>query len=137
MADNMTQEQRSYTMARIRSKNTKAEVRLRSLLHRRGLRFRIHAKWLPGTPDIVFTRRRLAVFVDGDFWHGYMFEDWKHKLKPYWSEKITRTRLRDQAQTSALRELGWTVLRIWEHEVKRHPDRCVELVEHTLTHRPI
>lgn len=125
MADNMTPGQRSYTMSRIRSKNTKAEVLLRSLLHRQGLRFRIHAKWLPGTPDIVFTRRRIAVFVDGDFWHGYRFDEWKDKLKPYWSEKITRNRLRDEAHTTALRELGWSVVRIWEHEMKQDPNSCV------------
>jgi DNA mismatch endonuclease, patch repair protein len=129
MADNMTPGQRSYTMSRIRSKNTKAEVLLRSLLHRRGLRFRIHARWLPGTPDIVFTRQRIAVFVDGDFWHGYKFEEWKGKLQPYWSEKITRNRLRDEAYTTALRERGWTVVRIWEHEMKQGPEHCVARIE--------
>jgi DNA mismatch endonuclease (patch repair protein) len=129
MADNMTPGQRSYTMSRIGSKNTKAEVLLRSLLHRRGLRFRIHVKRLPGTPDIVFTRQRIAVFVDGDFWHGYKFEEWKNKLQPYWSEKITRNRLRDKAHTTALQELGWTVVRIWEHEMKHGPEHCAARIE--------
>ena len=129
MPDNMTPEQRSFTMSRIRSKDTKAELRLRRLLHHRGLRYRVHANWLPGKPDIVFTKRRVAVFVDGDFWHGWKFEEWADKLKPYWRQKIERNRGRDRQHESHLQELGWTVIRIWEHEVKDDPELCATRVE--------
>jgi DNA mismatch endonuclease (patch repair protein) len=101
--------------------NTKPEIRLRAALHRRGLRFRKHLLIRAGDvrvkPDIVFTRRRLAVFVDGCFWHGCL----EHGTQPrsnsaYWSEKIARNRERDRRVTSALEDAGWIVLRRWEHE---------------------
>lgn len=132
MADNMTREQRSRTMSRIRSKNTRAEMMLRRRLHQRGLRYRIHADRLPGKPDIVFTRQKIAVFVDGDFWHGRNFEGWKHKLQPYWKAKIERNLERDLQRTAELEQGGWTVLRIWEHEVKADPDACAERVARAL-----
>jgi DNA mismatch endonuclease (patch repair protein) len=128
MADNMSREQRSHTMSRIRSKNTEAELMLRTRLHRRGFRYRIHAEWLPGKPDIAFTRRKLAVFVDGDFWHGRNFDQWSHKLNAYWQGKIERNRRRDAKQTAELKEMRWTVLRIWERDIKSDPSAWTEAV---------
>ena len=78
-----------------------------------------HVKGLPGSPDIVFPKARVAVFVDGKFWHGYDFEAWKHKVPTYWQEKISRNIERDERNFLALREAEWRVLRVWEHEVKR------------------
>jgi DNA mismatch endonuclease (patch repair protein) len=118
MPDNMTVAQRSRTMSRIRSKDTKAEMTLRRILFRQGLRYRLHVRTLPGAPDLVFARYKVAVFMDGDFWHGWDFDAWKHKLTPYWRVKIEGNRARDARQTQALRKLGWRVVRIWEHEVK-------------------
>jgi DNA mismatch endonuclease (patch repair protein) len=115
----MTPEQRSYCMSRIKGKDTSLELRVRSELHRRGLRFRKNWKGLPGKPDVVFTRARLAVFLDGDFWHGRLFSSWKGKLKPFWLNKITRNRKRDEANRRKIRRMGWKVLRIWEHDVNR------------------
>src|SRR5690606_6627081 len=96
MADNMTPEQRSRTMSRIRKTDTKPELIIRRLSFARGLRYRKHCAHLPGKPDLVFARARVAVFVDGDFWHGWQFEKWEAKLSSvYWKEKIRRNRERD------------------------------------------
>jgi DNA mismatch endonuclease (patch repair protein) len=125
MADNMTPEQRSRTMARIRSKHSRAELALRRLLFRQGMRFRLHASGLPGRPDIVFPASKVAVFMDGDFWHGWRFEEWAHKLAPVWRSKIERNRNRDAATTVQLKRLGWRVVRIWEHQVEQDAAACV------------
>src|SRR4051812_25601625 len=126
MADNLTPEQRSYTMSRIRSTNTKPELLVRKLVHARGLRFRIHERSLPGRPDLVFHKAQVAVFVDGDFWHGWRFPQWRDKLQPYWRDKIEGNRKRDQRNFQRLRRMGWLVLRLWEHEVETKADICAE-----------
>lgn len=128
MADNMTPEQRSSTMARIRSKNTRIELELRRLLFSRGLRYRIHVPTIPGRPDIAFTRQKVAIFIDGDFWHGWQFDRWSGKLAAPWREKIERTMARDKAANRALRAMGWRVVRIWEHDLKSRPEHCVKRV---------
>ncbi len=76
MPDKLTPEQRSFSMSRIKGKDTGLELRVRSALHKRGLRFRKHVRELPGKPDVVFRKTRVVVFVDGDFWHGYRFRSW-------------------------------------------------------------
>lgn len=132
MADNMSEAQRSYTMSRIRSEDTKVELTLRRTLFSRGLRYRLHRRELPGRPDIVFPREKVAVFVDGDFWHGWKYEDWSHSLKPYWRDKIARNIRRDGLVTEQLRSRGWKVLRIWEHEIEADVASCADLVERAL-----
>lgn len=132
MADNLTPEQRSLTMSRIRSRDTKVEMMVRRALHRRGHRYRVNAGWLPGKPDIVFTKVRLVVFIDGDFWHGWRFEAWSDKLAPYWREKISSNLARDQRHMAALRQDGWSVLRMWEHEVEGDLAHCVARIERWL-----
>ena len=129
MADNMTPEQRSRTMSRIRSTDTGLEVTMRRLLHARGLRFRKNVRALPGNPDIVFVRARVAVMVNGDFWHGWRFSAWSRKLGPYWQEKIARNRRRDVRNIRKLRRLGWTVIRIWGHDIEADPIGCAARVE--------
>lgn len=116
-------------MSRIRSRDTKPELRIRRLVHARGLRFRKHAKWLPGTPDLVFARPKVVVFVDGDFWHGWRFAEWRDGLAPYWLAKIERNMARDHDNVQRLEEMGWTVVRVWEHEVEFDPEACVERIE--------
>src|SRR5580704_12677036 len=93
--DHLTPAQRSYVMSRVRTRDTPIEMRVRSALHQLGFRFRKHVKSLPGTPDLVFTRQKVAVFIDGDFWHGYRLAAWEHKLQPFWREKILCNRARD------------------------------------------
>lgn len=128
MADNLTRAQRSYTMSRIRSQDTLPELAIRRLAHARGLRFRTHCKSLPGCPDLVFATARVAVFIDGDFWHGWRFPRWCHKLSPYWKAKLERNRRRDQINFRRLRYHGWFVIRIWEHRVWADPARCVDKI---------
>ena len=110
MVDNLTPEQRSFTMSRIRSRDTKPELTIRRLVHARGLRFRTHKNGLPGRPDLVFVRAKVAVFVDGDFWHGWQFPRWRHKLGPYWRKKIEGNRCRDRRTSNKLRGEGWLVV---------------------------
>jgi DNA mismatch endonuclease (patch repair protein) len=129
MADNMTPEQRRMTMSRIRGRNTKVELVVRKELHRRGYRFRVNAAWLVGKPDIVFTRFRLAIFVDGDFWHGWKFDQWSQKLAPYWREKISGNITRDLRNSALLRREGWTVMHLWEHDVNKNMERCIQRIE--------
>lgn len=118
-SDNLTPEQRHRCMSRVRTKNTLPEIRLRTALHNRGARFRNHMAGLPGRPDIVFTRAKLAVFVDGDFWHGRELHAWAHQLSPFWRAKIARNITRDEQNTADLQDLGWAVLRVWEYEIEK------------------
>ena len=126
MVDVLTPQQRSFNMSRIKGGNTKPELRLRSLLHSLGLRFRIHNKGLPGKPDIVLPKYRAVVFVHGCFWHRH--EGCRYATVPktrpeFWEEKFERTVRRDMQQTAALKELGWRVFCIWECELKADGER--------------
>ena len=120
-----------------RGRDTGPEIELRKALWRRGHRYRVHRGDLPGRPDIVFPRERLAVFCDGDFWHGKDWENRRLKLREgsngeYWVAKIEANRERDAAQLRELRAGGWKVVRLWESEVKTNLERCVKLIEETL-----
>jgi DNA mismatch endonuclease (patch repair protein) len=104
-------------MSTLRTRDTGPELVVRRELHRRGLRFRVHLRDLPGRPDVVLTRARVAVFVDGCFWHGCP----EHAVAPkanatWWQEKLAANRARDEAVTAALTQAGWAVMRAWEHE---------------------
>lgn len=123
----------SATARAIRRTDTKAEVVLRRALWARGLRYRKHAKDIPGRPDIVFVRARLVVFVDGDFWHGRDWETRRAKLAHganarYWLAKIATNMERDRRKDAALRALGWTVVRVWEKDVLAAPERAASVV---------
>ena len=119
-----------------RQRDTKGELELRSLLHRRGLRFRVHAL-LPGLrrrSDIVFTRARVAVFVDGCFWHGCPEHgSWPKQNADWWREKIEANQRRDRDTDARLKAAGWTVIRVWEHDdPTRAADRIVEIVRRAI-----
>lgn len=122
----------SFTMSRIRSKDTAPEVALRKALWREGLRYRKHYKGVPGSPDIAFVGVKVAVFCDGDFWHGRNWATRKARLitpnKDYWVRKIERNMERDARVNHELAALGWTVVRVWEHEIKSDLPRCVSRV---------
>lgn len=126
--DIMSPETRSAVMSRIRGKDTKPERLLAEGLASLGLDFTRHQGDLPGRPDVVFRGLRLAVFVDGDFWHGWRFPLWQHKLDPKWRDKIAATRKRDARNFRRLRKDGWQVIRLWEHQIERALGRCVEKV---------
>lgn len=122
-------------MSRVKGKDTGPEKLVRSELHKRGLRFRKHVKELPGKPDIVFTKVRVAVFIDGDFWHGYRFPTWEHKLSPFWKHKIAKTRERDRRNFAKLRRMGWHVIRVWEHSIERDFDSVILRIYDCVKHR--
>ena len=127
-------------MAAVRNKDSKAELALRRQLHARGLRYRLHARDLPGRPDLVIRKYRLAVFVDGDFWHGNAwkvrglarFEDQFPTNRDFWLAKIRRNMQRDQDVTAALVASGWTVVRLWESEVLASPAAAADRVQGAL-----
>ncbi len=128
MSDVLSKQQRSYCMSRIRDKNTKPELIFRKALWANSLRYRLKNK-LPGRPDMVFPGRRLAVFVDGCFWH----ECPEHFQMPkanraFWEEKLLKTKVRDKEVNSMLKQKGWIVLRFWEHEIKTDLSGCVDEV---------
>lgn len=128
MADVMTPEQRSYCMSRIKGKDTKMEVVVRSELYKRGYRFRKNYSKLPGKPDIVFTKQKAVLFLDGNFWHGYRFPAWKGRLSKFWLNKIENNRERDKRNFAKLKRKGWKVLRIWEHEVLKEFDKTMDRI---------
>lgn len=132
MTDNLTNVQRSYCMSRVKGKDTGLEKLVRSELYRRGLRFRKHVKELPGKPDVVFSKAKVAVFIDGDFWHGYRYPLWENKLSDFWKEKIRKTRERDQRNFRKLRYMGWRVIRIWQHEIEQDLGKCIKRIEQCL-----
>ena len=128
MPDNLTPKQRSYCMSRIKGKDTWLELRMRSALQKKGLRFRKNVKELPGKPDIVFYKERVVIFLDGDFWHGYPFPSWQNKVSNFWKLKILGNRVRDNKNHRKLRQMGWTVVRIWEHQVQKDFEPSVERI---------
>lgn len=126
--DVMSPEQRSALMARIRGRDTGLERTVAAMFRAHGLRPTRHDSALPGRPDFVFRKMGVVVFVDGDFWHGWRFPAWRHKLTPAWEEKIARNRQRDARNARKLRRKGWKVVRLWEHQVERDPTRCIERI---------
>jgi DNA mismatch endonuclease (patch repair protein) len=121
MTDVFSVEKRSSVMRRVKSKNTSPELKVRRLLTRMGLRYRLHRKDLPGRPDIVMAGRRLAIFVHGCFWHGHDCARGSRAPKAnraYWEAKIGRNRERDGAHRAGLEAMGWRVLTLWECELK-------------------
>jgi len=126
-----TTEQRSSLMKKIKGTETKVEVEFRKRLWALGYRYRKNYKKLPGTPDIVFTRHKVVVFIDGTFWHGYNWEEKKRKIKSnanYWIPKIEKNMERDRFNNIKLQEAGWVVLRFWDTQVKRDMDGCINQV---------
>jgi DNA mismatch endonuclease (patch repair protein) len=128
VADNLTPKQRSFAMSRVKGKETGLERKVRSELFRRGLRFRKNAQNLPGKPDITFNRLKVAVFLDGDFWHGYRFPSWSHTQSSFWQDKIGKTRLRDRRNFAKLRKMGWKVIRIWQHQIEKDFEGSIQKI---------
>lgn len=123
-----TTKQRSEMMGKIKSKGTKAELKLRKALWTLGYRYRKNVKKLPGSPDIVFAKYKLAIFVDGEFWHGHNWEEKKLKLKTnkdFWIPKLERNMQRDRNNNRLLLEKGWHVMRFWENEIKNDLLGCI------------
>ncbi|MBX9791397.1 MAG: very short patch repair endonuclease [Pirellulales bacterium] len=119
-------------MARIRGKDTSPEREIGKRLVALGFKFECHPKDIPGRPDILFRRAKVAIFIDGDFWHGWRFPLWKKKLSEKWAQKIESNRLRDRKNMRLLRRLEWRVVRIWEHQVEQDASKCLERVTRVL-----
>jgi DNA mismatch endonuclease (patch repair protein) len=126
--DIMSPETRSRVMARIRGRDTGPELVVAGGLTALGLSFESHARDLPGRPDFVLRDIKLAIFVDGDFWHGYRFAVWRDKLSPAWELKIESNRRRDTRNFRLLRTQGWKVVRLWEHQIERNAKACLRRV---------
>lgn len=134
---NMVDERRHYNMQRIKSKDTSIELKLRKALWAKGYRYRKNVRTLPGVPDIVLTKYKIAIFCDGEFFHGKDWEVLKPQLERgnnprYWIDKILRTKERDDEANKKLLFLGWTVIRFWGKDILKDVDTCVKVVEETI-----
>ena len=137
MADNLTKEQRSFNMSRVRGKDTKPEKLVRSLVHSLGFRFRKHVKELPGKPDIVLPKYKSVIQIHGCFWHQHKNCEKSHLPKSnvdYWKDKLSKNIKRDKTNYKKLSDCGWSILIIWECEVKKN-DNLTERIINFL--RPI
>tara|TARA_B100000678_G_scaffold283945_1_gene284789 strand:+ start:455 stop:874 length:420 start_codon:yes stop_codon:yes gene_type:complete len=135
MADSLTPERRSWNMSRIRSRDTRPERALRSMLHRAGFRFRLHDRSLPGTPDIVMKKHRAAILVHGCYWHRH--EGCRNATTPstrtdFWLKKFGATVERDKRNLEALTGLGWKSIVVWECDLKRRPDEVMAEIKQEL-----
>lgn len=133
-----TTEQRSKIMQKIRSTETTPEIMFRKFLWAQGVRYRKNNKKLPGKPDISISRCKVAIFIDGEFWHGYNWEEKKKKIKAnrgYWIPKIERNIARDKKYNRQLRRQGWSVLRFWGQDVKKNPEKCLRRVMRAIEKR--
>lgn len=134
MADNLTKEQRHKNMSHIKNKDTSIEVKLRKALWNKGYRYRKNYSKLPGKPDIVLTKYKIAVFCDSEFFHGKDWEVLKPRLErgdnsQYWVSKIARNRERDDEINKRLLFEGWTVIRFWGKDISKNAEECVRVVE--------
>jgi len=126
----------SKRMSQVRLKRGVAEMLLAKALWHRGVRYRLNYRALPGSPDIAITKHRVAIFIDGEFWHGHDWINRKVKLKrnrEYWTEKIEENMARDKRNDAVLREAGWTVIHFWEKEVLKDLSDCANTVIATIS----
>ena len=124
-------------MQNIKGRDTRSEVIFRKALWQKGYRYRKNDKKLPGHPDIVLTRYKIAIFCDGEFFHGKDWDSLKIRLEnsnnsQFWIDKISRNRQRDQEINRRLLFEGWTVLRFWGQDIKKHTEECVRVVEEAI-----
>lgn len=127
-----TTRQRSYNMSRIKGKDSKPEMILRKAMWARNIRYRLHDKSLPGKPDIVIKKYKLAIFVDGEFWHGYNWEERQKQIKTnrsFWIPKIERNMQKDRQTNRALTDMGYTVFRFWSREILKELPKVMNQIE--------
>ena len=130
----MSPETRSAVMSRIRGKGTLPERLVGNAFLQQGLIWESHARDLRGCPDFVFREERVLVFVDGDFWHGWRFPEWRDKLSEAWEAKIEKNRSRDQRNFRHHRRNGWVVVRLWEHQIHKDLEAAIRKVLVALGH---
>lgn len=130
----------SKIMSAVKSKDTRPELRLRRELWRLGYRYRVNYKNLPGKPDIVFVKKKVAIFCDGDFWHGHNWvlrgmpslEAELETYSPFWKSKILGNVARDERVTAQLRDMGWTVIRLWASAINSDLAKCIDVIQSSL-----
>lgn len=130
--DNHTPEQRRKNMQAVKNKDSQIELLLRKELWSRGLRYRKNVNRIFGKPDIVFVGKKIAIFCDSEFWHGYNWEERKRDFKShqeFWIPKIERNMGRDREVTAKLESEGWTVIRFWGNDIKKETARCADIIE--------
>lgn len=132
--DRLTKEQRHKNMSNIKNKDTTIEVKLRKALWERGYRYRKNYSKLPGKPDIVLVKYKLAVFCDSEFFHGKDWDNLQEQLmrgsnSEFWINKISKNRIRDEEINEKLKLMGWTVLRFWGKDIKKDVDQCIGIIE--------
>lgn len=137
MFDTLISEQRHKNMQHIHANNTTIEIILRKALWEKGYRYRKNYKLLPGKPDIVITKYKIAIFCDGEFFHGKDWETLKCRLEngknsEYWINKISRNRKRDEKINKKLLFMGWTVIRFLENDIKKNTDECIKVIQETI-----
>jgi DNA mismatch endonuclease (patch repair protein) len=130
-----TADQVSFNMKQVKYKDSQIEILLRKELWKRGLRYRKNVAKIFGKPDIVFSKEKIAIFCDSEFWHGYKWNEKKHEIKTrreFWIPKIERTIERDKEVTKFLRRNGWIVIRFWGKDIIKNSTKCADTVEKTL-----
>lgn len=138
--DKLTPEQRHKNMVAVRNKDTRIELLLRKELWSRGIRYRKNVTKIFGKPDIAFIGKKVAVFCDSEFWHGFNWEVKKYDIKSrkeFWIPKIERNIERDKEVNQSLQEQGWTVLRFWGKDIKRDPAACADLIVKVLKEKDL
>ncbi len=140
--DKLTREQRHKNMKSIKSKDTSIEISLRKSLWNKGYRYRKNYTKLPGKPDIVLTKYKIAIFCDSEFFHGKDWEILKPQLEKgsnaeFWIEKISKNQQRDDEINKSLRFLGWTVIRFWGKEILKRKDECINVIEEIIFEQDI
>lgn len=137
MPDHMTPEQRSRAMKRVKLKNGSLERIVQWELTARSLKFRRHVRSLPGSPDIVFHGSKVAIFIDGDFWHGWRLPAWEHNLSSFWRDKLRTNRARDRRNFRKLRSHGWKVIRLWQHQIVTNLEDSITRIAGTVAPKQV
>lgn len=135
MTDTISKERRSWNMSRIKGRDTRPELKVRSLLHRAGFRFRLHSKELPGRPDIILPKYQAVIFVHGCFWHrhaGCRNATLPSTRHTFWKEKLEGNVVRDERNQAALEATGWSVFTVWECELKADAESVVHYLANKL-----
>lgn len=130
---------RSNLMRKIRSNKTSPEILLQKLLRSKCIKFKKYDRDLPGKPDIVILNKKLAIFIDGEFWHGYRWQEKKKKIRAnraYWIPKIEKNILRDKQSNKKLKKMGWKVLRFWQQQIIKDPLKCLKKIKIALKKNP-
>lgn len=131
MADIFSKQKRRELMAKVKNKDTDIELIIRKRLWQQGYRYRVNYK-IAGSPDIAFPTKKVAIFCDGDFWHGKNYKKERSSYKKFWKEKIAVNIKRDRKVNRRLAKEGWKVLRFWKSEIHKEPDKCVERIVRAL-----